>query len=144
MKKKKKGSRSWSRVLATQALYQLSLNKNTDISSVKKSLLKDKETKNVPDTRFFSKLIRETIKNKKELEKKLENAVSKKNFSKMEIIIKVILKLGACEIIFFKNVSHKISIAEYNKVSSSFLNDNEVGLINAILDKISKKEFVNG
>ena len=144
MKKKIKGSRSWSRVLATQALYQLSLNKNTDISSVKKSLLKDKETKNVPDTRFFSKLINETIKNKKELEKKLENAVSKKNFSKMEIIIKVILKLGACEIIFFKNVSHKISIAEYNKVGSSFLNDNEVGLINAILDKISKKEFVNG
>ena len=144
MKKKIKGSRSWSRVLATQALYQLSLNKNTDISSVKKSLLKDKETKNVPDTRFFSKLINETIKNKKELEKKLENAVSKKNFSKMEIMIKVILKLGACEIIFFKNVSHKISIAEYNKVGSSFLNDNEVGLINAILDKISKKEFVNG
>ena len=141
---KNKGSRSWSRILAVQALYQLSLNKNTDISSVKKSLLKDKETKNVPDTRFFSKLINETIKNKKELEKNLENAVSKKNFSKMEIMIKVILKLGACEIIFFKNVSHKISIAEYNKVSSSFLNDNEVGLINAILDKISKKEFVNG
>ena len=139
MKKKIKGSRSWSRVLATQALYQLSLNKNTDISSVKKSLLKDKETKNVPDTRFFSKLIRETIKNKKELEKKLENAVSKKNFSKMEIIIKVILELGVCEIIYFKDLSHKISIAEYNKVSSSFLNKNEVGLINGILDKIAKK-----
>ena len=144
MKKKKKGSRSWSRVLATQALYQLSLNKDTNISLVKKSLLNDKETKNIPDRTFFFKLVNETLKNKKDLDKKLENAVKKKNFSKMEIIIKVILKLGACEIIFFKNVSHKISIAEYNKVGSSFLNDNEVGLINAILDKISKKEFVNG
>ena len=136
MKKKIKGSRSWSRVLATQALYQLSLNKNIDISLVKKNLLNDKETKNIPDRTFFFKLVNETVKNKKELDKKLENTV-KKNFSKMETIIKVILELGLCEIIYFKDLSHKISIAEYNKVSSSFLNKNEVGLINGILDKIA-------
>ena len=137
MKKKIKGSRSWSRVLATQALYQLSLNKNIDISLVKKNLLKDKETKNIPDRLFFFKLVNETLKNKKDLDKKLENAVKKKNFSKMETIIKVILELGLCEIVYFKDLSHKISIAEYNKVSSSFLNKNEVGLINGILDKIA-------
>ena len=137
MKKKIKGSRSWSRVLATQALYQLSLNKNIDISLVKKNLLNDKETKNIPDRIFFFKLVNETVKNKKDLDKKLENAVKKKNFSKMETIIKVILELGLCEIIYFKDLSHKISIAEYNKVSSSFLNKNEVGLINGILDKIA-------
>ena len=143
MKKKVKGSRSWSRVLATQALYQLSLNKNIDIAIVKKNLLNDKETKNIPDRNFFYKLINETIKNKKELDKKIHNAVKKKNFSKMETIIKVILELGVCEIIYFKDLPHKISIAEYNKVSGSFLNDNEVGLINAILDKISKEELIN-
>jgi transcription antitermination factor NusB len=137
MKKKNKGSRSWSRVLATQALYQLSLNKNIDISLVKKNLLNDKETKNIPDKTFFFKLVNETLKNKKDLDKKLENAVKKKNFSRMETIIKVILELGLCEIIYFKNLSHKISIAEYNKVSSSFLNKNEVGLVNGILDKIA-------
>ena len=138
MKKKAKGSRAWSRILATQALYQLSLNKNIDTSIVKKNLLKDKETKNIPDKRFFSKLINETIKNKKELDKKLKNAVTKKNFSKMETIIKVILELGVCEIIYFKDLSYKISIAEYNKVGNSFLNKNEVGLINGILDQIAK------
>ena len=143
MKKKVKGSRAWSRVLATQALYQLSLNKNIDIAIVKKNLLNDKETKNIPDRSFFYKLINETIKNKKELDKKIHNAVKKKNFSKMETIIKVILELGVCEIIYFKDLPHKISIAEYNKVSGSFLNDNEVGLINAILDKISKEELIN-
>ena len=138
MKKKVKGSRPWSRVLATQALYQLSLNKNIDVSVVKKNLLKDKVTRNVPDKKFFSKLVNETIKNKKELDKKLEKTVTRKKFSKMETIIKVILELGVCEIIYFKDLSHKISIAEYNKVSGSFLNKNEVGLINGILDQISK------
>jgi len=138
MKKNNKGSRSWSRVLATQAMYQLSLNKNTDISTVKKNLLKEKETRNTPDKRFFSKLVNETIKNKKEIDKKLEDAVKKRNFSKMETIIKVILELGVCEIIYFKDLVHRISIAEYNKVSNSFLNKNEVGLINGILDQVAK------
>lgn len=144
MKKKIKGSRSWSRVLATQALYQLTFNKNAEISVIKKNLLNEKETRNRPDKRFFSRLINETIKNKVKIDKELENAITKKKFLRIETMIKIILELGTCEIIFFKNVSPKISIAEYNKLSSSFLNDNEVGLINAILDKISKKEFING
>ena len=127
-------------MLATQALYQLALNKNIDISLVKKNLLNGKETNNIPDRNFFFKLVNETIKNKKDLDKKLENAVKRKNFSKMETIIKVILELGVCEIIYFKDLSHKISIAEYNKLSSSFLNKNEVGLINGILDQIAKSK----
>ena len=53
MKKRFKGSRPWSRVLATQALYQLALNKNIDISLVKKNLLNGKETNNIPDRNFF-------------------------------------------------------------------------------------------
>ncbi len=140
MKKKVKGSRLWSRVLATQALYQLYLNKNIDISVVKRNLLKEKETKNNPDKIFFSKLLNETVKNKKELDTKIAAAVKRKNFSKMETIIKVILELGVCEIIYFKDLSHTISIAEYNKVSSSFLNKNEVGLIHGILDQIAKNK----
>ena len=138
MKKKIKGSRSWSRVLATQAIYQLSLNKNTNITMVKKNLLKDNETKNVPDGRFFYKLVNQTMKNKKELDRRLEKMVKKKDFSKIETIIKVILELGACEIIYFKDLSHKISIAEYNKLGASFLNKNEVGFINGVLDQIAK------
>ena len=45
-------------------------------------MLKDKVTRNVPDKKFFSKLVNETIKNKKELDKKLEDAVKKKIFLK--------------------------------------------------------------
>ena len=124
-------------------MYQLSLNEDSDVSFIIKNLLKKKETKNIPDTRFFSRLLNETIKNKKKLDDILIDTLTKKRFLKMETIIRVILELGVCEIIYFKNLSHKLSIAEYNKVSSSFLNDKEVCLINAILDKISKK-LING
>ena len=102
MKKKVKGSRLWSRVLATQALYQLYLNKNIDISVVKRNLLKEKETKNNPDKIFFSKLLNETVKNKKELDTKIAAAVKRKNFSKMETIIKVILELECVKLFILR------------------------------------------
>mgnify|MGYP001299159133 CR=1 FL=1 len=96
-----------------------------------------KEAKSLPDRKFFFKLLNTTVKNKKNIDKKIEEALKKKDFSKMETIIQVILELGVCEIIYFKDLSHKISIAEYNKVSSSFLNKNEVSLINGILDEVA-------
>ncbi len=83
MKKKSKGSRLWSRILATQALYQLYLNKNIDINLVKKNLLKDKEIKNTPDTRFFSRLVNETIRNKKKINLNIERIVTKKKIFKI-------------------------------------------------------------
>ena len=90
MIKKNKGSRSWSRVLATQAMYQLSYNKKIEISVVKKNLLKDSETRNSPDRKFFFKLLNETVKNKKNLDKRIEAIVKKKSFENMETKIKVI------------------------------------------------------
>ena len=115
MKKKVKGSRSWSRILAVQAIYLMIFNQDAKEQKVIKDLL-----------------------NNKEIIKEIVNLVTEKKFNKMESLIKVILKLGFCEILYFNDIPSKVSIAEYNKVADSFLNKKEVGLINNILDKISK------
>ena len=62
----------------------------------------------------------------------------------METLLKVILKLGTCELFYFKNIPINVSLSQYVKVGSSFLNDKEVGLINGILDKVSKNINNNG
>jgi transcription termination factor NusB len=67
MIKKNKGSRSWSRILAVQALYQLSLNKDAKESKVIKDLIQNKESKNRADKIFLSKLVKETIKKKNKI-----------------------------------------------------------------------------
>ena len=53
MKKRNKGSRSWSRILAVQALYQLYLNRDANKNIVIKNLLQNKESKNKADKIFF-------------------------------------------------------------------------------------------
>ena len=138
MIKKNKGSRSWSRILAVQALYQLSLNKDAKESKVIKDLIQNKESKNRADKIFLSKLVKETIKKKTKLVNEIISASNKSKFDKMETLLKVILKLGTCELFYFKNIPINVSLSQYVKVGSSFLNDREVGLINGILDKVSK------
>ena len=144
MIKKNKGSRSWSRILAVQALYQLSLNKDAKESKVIKDLIQNKESKNRADKIFLSKLVKETIKKKTKLVNEIISASNKSKFDKMETLLKVILKLGTCELFYFKNIPTNVSLSQYVKVGSSFLNDKEVGLINGILDKVSKNINNNG
>ena len=144
MKKENKGSRSWSRILAVQALYQLYLNRDANKNIVIKSLLQNKESKNKADKNFFLKLVKETLEKQKILEDKIILASNKRKFNKMETLLKVILELGTCELFYFKNIPTNISLSQYVKVGSSFLNDKEVGLINGILDKVSKNINNNG
>ena len=144
MIKKNKGSRSWSRILAVQALYQLSLNKDAKESKVIKDLIQNEESKNRADKIFLSKLVKETIKKKTKLVNEIISASNKSKFDKMETLLKVILKLGTCELFYFKNIPINVSLSQYVKVGSSFLNDKEVGLINGILDKVSKNINNNG
>jgi len=144
MKKKNKGSRSWSRILAVQALYQLYLNRDANKNIVIKSLLQNKESKNKADKNFFLKLVKETLEKQKILEDKIILASNKRKFNKMETLLKVILELGTCELFYFKDIPTNVSLSQYVKVGSSFLNDKEVGLINGILDKVSKNINNNG
>ena len=144
MKKRNKGSRSWSRILAVQALYQLYLNRDANKNIVIKNLLQNKESKNKADKIFFSQLVKETLEKQKILEDKIILASNKRKFDKMETLLKIILELGTCELFYFKNIPTNVSLSQYVKVGSSFLNDKEVGLINGILDKVSKNINNNG
>ena len=67
IRKKNNGSRSWARILAVQAIYQLSLNKDAKESKVIKDLIQNKESKNRADEEFLSKLVKETIKKKNKI-----------------------------------------------------------------------------
>ena len=66
MKKRNKGSRSWSRILAVQALYQLYLNRDANKNIVIKNLLQNKESKNKADKIFFFTISKRNIRETKD------------------------------------------------------------------------------
>ena len=90
MKKKVKGSRSWSRILAVQAIYLMIFNQDAKEQKVIKDLLNNKEIKNIADKNFFSQLVKTTQGKDKEIIKEIVNLVTEKKFNKMDSLIKVI------------------------------------------------------
>ena len=85
MKKKVKGSRLWSRILAVQAIYLMTFNRDVKEQKVIKDLLNNKEIKNIADKIFFSKLVKKTQSKEKEITKGIINLITERRLIKWKL-----------------------------------------------------------
>ena len=112
-----------------QNLYSLTFNPDSVIDYPKsqyKKFIKDV----VAGTLERSDLIEETI------NKNLSEDI---NLVKTDKLLKIILFAAIFELIFKHNTPKKVIINEYILASEYFLEKIQIGYLNAILDKISKK-----
>ncbi|MDC0447436.1 antitermination protein [Pelagibacteraceae bacterium] len=117
------------RIKVIQNLYSLLFNPDSVIDYPKsqyKKFIKDV----VEGTLERSDLIEETI------NKNLSEDI---NLVKTDKLLKIILFAAIFELIFKHNTPKKVIINEYILASEYFLEKIQIGYLNAILDKISKK-----
>jgi N utilization substance protein B len=117
------------RIKVIQNLYSLIFNPDSVIDYPKsqyKKFIKDV----VEGTLERSDLIEETI------NKNLSEDI---NLVKTDKLLKIILFAAIFELIFKHNTPKKVIINEYILASEYFLEKIQIGYLNAILDKISKK-----
>ena len=117
------------RIKVIQNLYSLLFNPDSVIDYPKsqyKKFIKDV----VEGTLERSDLIEETI------NKNLSEDI---NLVKTDKLLKIILFAAMFELIFKHNTPKKVIINEYILASEYFLEKIQIGYLNAILDKISKK-----
>ncbi|MDC0409587.1 antitermination protein [Pelagibacteraceae bacterium] len=117
------------RIKVIQNLYSLTFNPDSVIDYPKsqyKKFIKDV----VAGTLERSDLIEETI------NKNLSGDI---NLVKTDKLLKIILFAAIFELIFKHNTPKKVIINEYILASEYFLEKIQIGYLNAILDKISKK-----
>ena len=58
---------------------------------------------------------------------------------RIEAIMRAVLRAGAYEIMFRPDTPIRVAISEYVDVASAFLERDEVGMINAVLDRLAKE-----
>ena len=117
------------RIKVIQKLYNATMNPDSFIEYPKsqyKKFIKDVVT----GTLERSDLIEEQIKSL------LQNDI---NLAKTDKLLKIILFAAIFELMFKHNTPKKVIINEYLLVSENFLEKIQIGYLNAILDKISKK-----
>ncbi|MDD3182139.1 MAG: transcription antitermination factor NusB [Alphaproteobacteria bacterium] len=144
-------SKHLARLVAVQALYQASYGEDK-LSDILKHCLDDAhmilnadddaldEITDSPDAELLDLIVRGVQENRESLEAMLAGAMNANvSAGRMEILLRTILLAGAFELYHHADISSGIIINDYVDVSRAFFNAKEPGLVNAILDKMSKK-----
>ncbi len=137
--------KSLQRMLAVQILYQESINPNDDSFDINETLkdaiktLKLNKLKKKSNLNFAKKIYSGVWSNNKSIDADILLALgSSHDFKKFENLLKFILKAAVFELKYDNQLSKKIIISEYLKITDSFYANNESSLVNGILDNIQK------
>ena len=117
-----------------QSLYAKEISNTSDeilISTILSSLKENKL-----DYEFALLLFSQTQKNIIEIDELIKKHIENWDMKKILIIDKSILRMAACEILFFSEIPVKVSINEAIEIAKKFSNDTSGKFINGILDAI--------
>ena len=116
------------RTIVVQKLYAHHLNKDSEITFPKHRYKK-----------FIKDVVNGTIERKELIQNLMDKELKEDiNENKTELMIKLMIIAAIYEFMFMHKTPVKVIIAEYLKVSDSFVESSQKSFLNAILDKASK------
>ena len=116
------------RIIVIQKLYSHYLNKDSELYFPKHRYKK-----------FIKDVVIGTIERKELIQNLIDKELKKDiNENKTELLVKLMIIAAIYEFMFMHKTPVKVIIAEYLKVSDSFVESSQKSFLNAILDKASK------
>ena len=136
------GAKSLQRLLAVQALYQISINELSEensLDSILKTVLLQpglEELKKKPNFNYAKKILNGFLNNSDKVDILIRKSLtSSRKLDNLDKLIQAILRLAIYEINFDIKVPKKIVINEYLNISHIFFTGDESKLVNGILDR---------
>ena len=125
----KKSKNSSPRIKVIQKLYNSLMNPEAEIDYPKSQYKK-----------FIKDIVKGTLERSNLIEDTINSHLSEDiNLAKTDKLLKIILFAAIFELMFKHNTPKKVIISEYLLASEYFLEKIQIGYLNAILDKLSKK-----
>ncbi|MBN8967400.1 MAG: transcription antitermination factor NusB [Rhizobiales bacterium] len=152
---KKANRRGAARLAAVQALYQMDIAGAgiNDIFAEFESHWLGNEVegdKYLPaEAAFFRDVVSGVVREQGRLDPLLDDALTKGwPLKRIDAILRAVLRAGAYELDHRKDVPARVVIKEYVDVAHAFVDRDETGLVNAVLDQIARQfrsgEFTQG
>src|SRR5690242_18628898 len=89
---------------------------------------------------FFRTLVTGVLNEQRRIDPIIDDALSKSwPLKRIETMLRAILRAGAYELICVSDVPARVVVAEYADIGSAFLDKEETGMINAILDDLGRQ-----
>ena len=92
------------------------------------------------ETAFFRDLLRGTVEEQRAIDQKLDQALAQGwPLRRIEIVLRAIMRAGAYELMFRRDVPARAAISQYVEVAYSFYGGDEPGMVNAVLDRVGRE-----
>ncbi|MBV9533669.1 MAG: transcription antitermination factor NusB [Bradyrhizobium sp.] len=152
---KKANRRGAARLAAVQALYQMDIAGAgiNDIFAEFESHWLGGEVegeKYLPaEATFFRDIVAGVVREQTRLDPLIDDALSKSwPLKRIDAILRAVMRAGAYELEHRKDVPAKVAVSEYVDVAHAFVEAEETGMVNAVLDQIARQfraeEFARG
>jgi N utilization substance protein B len=146
--------RSAARLAAVQALYQMDI-AATDLNDVlaefEARFVREGVGEKFPHTEspFFRDIVEGVLREQRELDPKVDEILNATwPLKRIEAILRAVLRAGAYELSHRSDVPARVAISEYVSVAKSFLDQEDTGMVNAVLDQLARQtraaEFAAG
>ena len=142
----KPAERSAARLAAVQALYQMDLSGKSvpDAFAEFEAFWIDREVEGITfqpsDTEFFRNILSGVVNNQRAIDVRVDSALAAGwPLARIEAVLRAVLRAGAYELMFRKDVPARVVITEYVDVTHGFYGEDEPGLVNAVLDAVARE-----
>lgn len=140
------GARSAARLGAVQALYQLELSDAPSAAAVVQEFLDHRLGHEIEgaqyataDGEFFRDVVMGTHNERTALDERIAPALARDwPLSRLEIIVRAILRAGTYELTHRLDVPTKVILNEYVEVTKAFYDDDAPGFVNGVLHKLAQ------
>ena len=152
---RKANQRGAARLAAVQALYQMELagtGLNEILAQFESHWLKgdmEGEEYRPAEAAFFRDIVGGVVREQTRLDPKINAALTRGwPLKRIEMVLRAVLRAGAYELACRKDVPARVVTSEYVDVASAFVDQEETGMVNAVLDQLAHQlravEFGSG
>jgi N utilization substance protein B len=152
---RKANKRGAARLAAVQALYQMDLAGTglNEIMAEFESHWLDGEVEGVKylpaEAAYFRDIVTGVVREQTRLDPQIDTALARGwPLKRIEAVLRAVLRAGAYELACRSDVPARVVMAEYVDVASAFVDKDETGMVNAVLDQLAHQmragEFAGG
>jgi N utilization substance protein B len=143
---RKANKRGAARLAAVQALYQMDLAGTglNEILAEFESHWIGREVEGAQylpaEATFFRDIVSGVVREQRELDPLIDEALSRGwPLKRIETVLRAALRAGAYELIHRTDVPARVVVAEYADVVAAFVERDETGMVNAVLDQLARR-----
>ena len=142
----KPAERSAARLAAVQALYQMEVSGKGVVDALAEfeAFWIGREVEGIAfkpaENAFFRDILAGVVREQRPIDVRINAALAAGwPLKRVEAVLRAILRAGAYELMFRKDVPARVAISEYVEVAHGFYAEDEPGLVNAVLDAIGRE-----